>query len=116
MRWSMRSSGARMRSTVAEPAIPISVVYATHERQTLIELEVPVGTTVGAAIELAGIRGAHPGIPAGAALGIHGRLVRAGDVVKAGDRVELYRPLPADPKDTRRALAREGRTMGTRRG
>ena len=65
---------------------------------------------------VAAVRAAHPGIPADAALGIHGRLVRSGDVVKAGDRVELYRPLPADPKDTRRALAREGRTMGTRRG
>jgi len=101
---------------VAEDGIPISVAYAAPERQTLIELHVPAGTTVAVAIGLAGIHAAHPGIPADAALGIHGRLVRAGDIVKAGDRIELYRPLPADPKDTRRALAREGRSIGTRRG
>lgn len=101
---------------MVEPGIPISVAYADPKRQTLIELRVPPGTTVAAAIERAGIRAAHPGIPANAALGIHGRLVRAEQLVKAGDRVELYRPLPADPKDTRRALARDGRSMGTRRG
>ena len=101
---------------MADPAIPVSVAYATAERQTLIELDVPQGTTVAGAIEFAGIRAAHPGIPADAALGIHGRLVRAEQVLIAGDRVELYRPLPEDPKDTRRALAREGRSMGTKRG
>jgi hypothetical protein len=37
--------------------------------------------------------------------------VAPGHVLVDGDRVELYRPLPADPKDTRRRLAREGRTM-----
>ena len=115
MRWSTPSSAARTRSTVAEPGIPISVAYADPTRQTLIELCVPPGTTVALAIERAGIRAAHPGIPADAALGIHGRLVRAEQVVKAGDRVELYRPLPADPQDTRRARAREGRSMGARR-
>ena len=100
---------------MAEPGIPVSVAYAAPERQTLIELVVPPGTTVAGAIELAAIRAAHPGIPADAALGIHGRLVRPEQPVVAGDRVELYRPLPADPKETRRQLAREGRTMGARR-
>ncbi len=100
---------------MAEPKLTISVAYATPERQTLIELSVAAGTTVGEAIELAGIRALHPGIPANAALGIHGRLVPAEEAVRAGDRVELYRPLPADPKVTRRALARAGRSMGTRR-
>ena len=73
------------------------------------------GTSVARAIELSGIRGVHPGIAADAALGIHGRLVRPDEPVAAGDRIELYRPLPEDPKETRRALAREGRTMGAKR-
>jgi len=45
-------------------------------------------------------------------LGIHGRTVSPERVLADGDRVELYRRLPADPKETRRRLAREGRTMG----
>ena len=90
------------------------VAYAERERQTLIELEVPPGTTAGEAVERSSIRARHPGIPPDAALGIFGRIVGAGEVLAAGDRVELYRPLPADPKDTRRQLAREGRTMGAR--
>jgi putative ubiquitin-RnfH superfamily antitoxin RatB of RatAB toxin-antitoxin module len=99
---------------VAERPIRVAVVYAERDRQTLIELEVPDGTTAAEAVTRAAIRQAHPGIPADAALGIHGRLVRPEQVLAAGDRVELYRPLPADPKETRRRLAREGRTMGGR--
>ena len=100
---------------MAEPAIRISVAYAAPERQTLIELSVPPGTTAAAAIELAGLRRLHPGIAADAPIGVHGRLVRPEQALVAGDRVELYRALPADPKETRRALAREGRSMGARR-
>ncbi len=92
--------------------IRVSVAYAERDRQTVIELEVSAGTTVAAAIEHSAIRTAHPGIPADAALGIFGELVRPERVLAAGDRVELYRKLPADPKDTRRALARRGETMG----
>jgi uncharacterized protein len=100
---------------VAEGRIRVAVVYAERDRQTLIELEVPAGTTAAEAIERAAIRRVHPGIPADAALGIHGRVVSPQQVLAAGDRLELYRPLPADPKETRRRLAREGRTMGARR-
>jgi len=100
---------------VADRTISVAVVYAERDRQTLIDLEVPEGTTAEQAVRSAGIREAHPGIPADAALGIHGRLVKPGQVLAAGDRVELYRPLPADPKETRRRLARQGRTMGAKR-
>jgi putative ubiquitin-RnfH superfamily antitoxin RatB of RatAB toxin-antitoxin module len=99
---------------VADPLIRVAVAYAERGRQTLIELEVPRGTTAAAAVERSQIRARHPGIATDAALGVHGRLVAPATVLAAGDRVELYRPLPADPKDTRRQLAREGRTMGAR--
>ncbi len=96
--------------------IRITVAYAERDRQTRIELEVPAGTTASEAVERSRIRARHPGIPAEAALGIFGRIVGPAEVLAAGDRVELYRPLPADPKETRRQLAREGRVMGARRG
>lgn len=95
--------------------IRVTVAYAERDRQTLIELEVPAGTTVAAAIEASRIHSRHPGIPADAATGIHGERAGPGTVLAAGDRVEIYRKLPADPKETRRALARQGRTMGVRR-
>jgi hypothetical protein len=100
---------------VSRDELAIAVVYAERDRQTLIELRVPAGTTAAAAVELSGIRSRHPGIAPDAPLGIHGRLVPPDRALAAGDRVELYRPLPADPKETRRQLAREGRTMGRRR-
>ena len=93
----------------------VTVAYAERDHQELIELEVPTGTSAREAVERSGIRALFPGIPADAPLGIHGRVVGGGERLAAGDRVEIYRKLPADPKDTRRRLAREGRTMGARR-
>lgn len=88
------------------------VVYAEPERQTQRRLLVPVGTTVGEALDRANLRADHPALSAPLAVGIWGREVTLDTPVTAGDRIELYRPLPQDPKDTRRALAREGRSMG----
>jgi len=94
----------------------VSVVYAERDRETLVELAVPAGTTVGEAVVLSDIRARHGGISSDTALGIFGMLVKADQVLADGDRVELYRPLPHDPKITRRRLAREGRTMGRTSG
>ena len=94
--------------------ISVSVAYAERDRQTVVELTVPEGTTVDEAIARSSIRSRHPGIAADAPLGIHGLLVPGTQVLADGDRIELYRPLPADPKEKRRRLAREGRTMGRR--
>jgi putative ubiquitin-RnfH superfamily antitoxin RatB of RatAB toxin-antitoxin module len=110
----MPSCAARASCTVADATIRVEVAYAERARQTLIALEVPAGTSAREAVERSGIRARHPGIPADAAFGIFGRSVGPGEVLAAGDRVELYRPLPADPKDRRRRLAREGRTMAGR--
>lgn len=95
--------------------IRVEVAYAERDRQTLLAVDVPRGTTAAAAVERSAIRERHPGIPADAPLGVFGRAVARDHVLAEGDRVEIYRPLPADPKDTRRRLAREGRTMGRAR-
>ncbi|MBS0395602.1 MAG: RnfH family protein [Proteobacteria bacterium] len=97
-----------------EPEIEVSVAYAERDRQTVVELRVPSGCTVAEAVARSGIRARHPSIAADAALGIFGRVVTAATVLAPGDRVELYRPLPEDPKETRRRLARQGRTMARR--
>ena len=95
----------------AEP-IAIEIACAEADRQTVLRLAVPVGCTAGEAIERSGILDLHPSIDAAACgVGIFGREVPRECVLAAGDRVEVLRPLVEDPKERRRRLAREGRSM-----
>jgi uncharacterized protein len=86
----------------------VQVVYALADRHWLVEIALPEGATVADAI---GVSGIEARVPAGeidpARLGVFGRLVKPGTVLKDGDRVEIYRPLLCDPKDVRRRRARE---------
>lgn len=81
----------------------VEVAYAQPSRQALIAVEVEEGTTVHQAIERSGILGRYPEIEiAPDRVGIFGKLVRLDTVVRHGDRVEIYRPLIANPKQARR--------------
>lgn len=92
--------------------IAIQVACAEADRQSVLALEVPVGTTAGEALELSGILARHPAIGAAACgVGIFGQEVPPSRVLQAGDRVEVLRPLAEDPRERRRRLAREGRSM-----
>lgn len=92
--------------------IPIEVAYALPERQTLLRLDVPEGTTAEEAIRRSGILDQHPEIDLGVnKIGIFAKLVPGSRVLRAGDRVEIYRPLIADPKAVRRQRAEEGKKM-----
>ncbi len=64
---------------------------------------------------VAGVADRLPALVATDDLGIFGRRVAADYVLSEGDRVELYRPLKADPKTVRRELARLGKSMGAKR-
>jgi len=93
--------------------ITVEVAFALAERQQLVRVAVAPGTTVIAAIERSGIAGQFPAQDLSSCrLGIWGRLVDAAQVLQDGDRVELYRPLNIDPRDARRRLAAEGKSMG----
>lgn len=96
-----------------EPArIAIEVVYALPERQTLLALHVPAGTTLAQAIELSGILRQHPDIDLSQhKLGLYGKVCTAETVLREHDRVEIYRPLLADPKEVRRRRAAQGKLM-----
>lgn len=88
--------------------IDIEVVYATPERQELIALRVPAGTRAIEAVERSGIRDAFPDMVVDeSALGIFSRKVSPDYELQPGDRLEIYRPLIADPKETRRQRARQ---------
>jgi len=86
--------------------IAVSVVYALPAGATEIELELPPGSSVADALALSGIAARHPDIDlAAAAVGIFGARVGLRAKLSDGDRVEIYRPLQADPKELRRRRA-----------
>jgi putative ubiquitin-RnfH superfamily antitoxin RatB of RatAB toxin-antitoxin module len=86
--------------------ITVSVVYALPTGATEIELELPAGSSVADALALSGIEARHPEIDLAAmAVGVYGVRVALDTRLSNGDRVEIYRPLQADPKDLRRRRA-----------
>jgi putative ubiquitin-RnfH superfamily antitoxin RatB of RatAB toxin-antitoxin module len=87
--------------------IEIEIAYATPEKQVLLKIEAPVDCTVANAIELSGIREEFPDMELDPkAVGIFSRKVSMDHELKEGDRVEIYRPLVADPKEMRKQRAR----------
>jgi putative ubiquitin-RnfH superfamily antitoxin RatB of RatAB toxin-antitoxin module len=88
-------------------AITVTVVYALPESATEIELTLPAGATVADALERSGIAARHPEAEqARCPVGIFGRRVERSTALSDGDRVEIYRPLVAEPKEARRRRAR----------
>jgi len=86
----------------------VEVAYATPRKQAIVRLAVPAGCTVKQAIERSGIRAQFPGMKVEAgAVGIFSRKVTLEQELQEGDRVEIYRPLVADPKESRRKRARQ---------
>lgn len=86
-------------------ALRVEVVYALHGRQVLRALLLPEGSIVGDAVRASGLLEEYPEIDP-KCVGIYGRRVEAGEVLRDRDRVELYRPLSADPREIRRKRAR----------
>jgi putative ubiquitin-RnfH superfamily antitoxin RatB of RatAB toxin-antitoxin module len=92
--------------------ITIEVVYALTHEQILLKQQLSAGVTVAEAIQACGILEKHPEIDLTKnKLGIFGKLTKADAVLRDKDRVEIYRPLIADPKEVRRQRAEEGKAM-----
>ncbi|RKZ69549.1 MAG: RnfH family protein [Gammaproteobacteria bacterium] len=97
---------------MAVDSINIEVAYATPEKQLIRAVNVDAGTTIGAAIVQSGIMMDFPDLELeGAAVGLFGKAAAMTTVLSDGDRVEIYRPLIADPKEVRRKRAAEGKVM-----
>ena len=94
----------------------IEVIYALPDHQELVVLDLPEGSTAIQAVEASGLLQRYPDIEPGGRnkLGIFAKLVKADAVLRERDRVEIYRPLIADPKEVRRQKAAQGKVM--RRG
>jgi putative ubiquitin-RnfH superfamily antitoxin RatB of RatAB toxin-antitoxin module len=84
----------------------VEVAYARPERQVIVPLEVEEGTTLREAVERSGILAQFPEINLDTQpVGIFGKATTLDRVLRARDRVEIYRPLIADPKEARRRRA-----------
>ena len=105
--------------TASETNIIVEVAYALPEKQVLKELTVAEGTTALEAVKQSGILALFPDIDIentkmgifSQVLGTKGLEAPEGYVLKARDRVELYRALIADPKEVRRRRAEEARAQ-----
>lgn len=86
----------------------IEVAYATPSHQCIKPLQVPEGCTIAEAIALSNLEKEFPGLDLTAPkVGVFSRPRALTDVVKAGERIEIYRPLTIDPKEARRAKAKK---------
>jgi uncharacterized protein len=91
-----------------------TVAFALPGRQWLWEVELDDAGTVADALERARMQAGAAEVPWDAAVGIFGMLCERNAVPRDGDRIEVYRPLRADPKVTRRARVAAGRAARDR--
>jgi len=81
----------------------ISIAYVDDETQYWQRLDVPEGISVKQAIEISGILNSHPSINlAEQKVGIHGKITELDSSPNDGDRIEIYRPITADPTTVKR--------------
>lgn len=94
-------------------SISVEVCYAQRSRQEIVRLKLPQGANVQQAIDASGLLQKFPEIDLGKTnkLGIFAKLVKADAPLRDRDRIEIYRPLIADPKEVRRKRAEEGKVM-----
>ena len=81
----------------------ITVAFATSDGQVIETFEMPAGCQIRDLLALAAVRARFPSLITGSqSVGIFGRVAEADTCLRPGDRIELYRPLKGDPKETRR--------------
>ena len=92
--------------------IPVEVAYALSDRQIVLALDVVADATVAEVITQSGILEQFSEIDLEKnKVGVFGKLGKLTDTLHAGDRVEIYRPLIADPKKVRKQRAAQGKVM-----
>ncbi|PID49734.1 MAG: RnfH family protein [Proteobacteria bacterium] len=92
--------------------ITVEVVYPLPYEQLIFKASIPTGSTVAEGIQASGILEHYPELDWQALdTGIFGKLVPATTVLRERDRIEIYRPLIADPKAVRKKRAAAGKKM-----
>ncbi len=96
----------------ADNTMVVEVAYARPDEQVIFEVEVAEGATLQQAVEQSGIVARFPEIDLEKGkMGVFGKAAKKDRVLLAGDRVEIYRPLIADPKEVRKQRAAAGKKM-----
>jgi putative ubiquitin-RnfH superfamily antitoxin RatB of RatAB toxin-antitoxin module len=109
----MPLSNVRTRSMAESSELHVEVACALPDRQRIVGLRVPRGTSARAAVNLSNIQDDFPELSvATSTLGVFGKVVADTHELREGDRVEIYRALARDPREARRILAARGETMG----
>lgn len=97
---------------MAETTLGIEVCYPLSQKQDVVKLKLPAGTTLQAAVEASGLLAKYPEIDLKKnKFGVWNKLAKLDAVLRDQDRVEIYRPLIADPKEVRKQRAAEGKVM-----
>lgn len=97
---------------MVEPQLTVEVVYASPTEQVLEQLRVPAGSSIETAIRSSGVLERFPEIDLDVnKVGIFGKAATLNAELVDGDRIEIYRPLIADPKEARKKRAAEGKQM-----
>ena len=92
--------------------ITVEVAYARPDMQVILPIEVEAGTTLVEAIHLSGILEQFSDIDLTKnKRGIFGKVATDDTVLREHDRIEIYRPLIADPKEVRKQRAAQGKAM-----
>ncbi len=92
--------------------IKVQVCYAQRDKQELVSLALPAGATLQQALEASGLLAKYPEIDLKKnKFGIFAKLSKLDALLRDNDRVEIYRPLIADPKEVRKQRAAEGKVM-----
>jgi putative ubiquitin-RnfH superfamily antitoxin RatB of RatAB toxin-antitoxin module len=92
--------------------INVEVVYALPEEQTLFSVQAPAEATTRDVIIQSGVLDLHPELDLNTMdIGIFGKLTSLKQKVRDRDRIEIYRPLIADPKEVRKKRAAEGKRL-----
>jgi putative ubiquitin-RnfH superfamily antitoxin RatB of RatAB toxin-antitoxin module len=90
----------------------VEIAYALPTKQVIIPLKIEQGATAESAIKLSGILTKFPEIDLSVyKIGIFSKPAKLDTVLREKDRVEIYRPLIADPKAVRKQRAAEGKKM-----
>lgn len=101
-----------MTHSTENSLINVEVLYALPQEQAMLKIQIPSGKTIEEAVKMSGVLEKHPEIDlATNKVGIFSKLSKLDTVLRDRDRVEIYRPLIADPKEVRRKRAEEGKVM-----
>jgi putative ubiquitin-RnfH superfamily antitoxin RatB of RatAB toxin-antitoxin module len=97
---------------MAEQAINVEICYPLPDKQEVVRLQLPAGSLLQQAVEASGLLAKYPEIDLKKnKFGIWNKLSKLDAVLRDFDRVEIYRPLIADPKEVRKQRAAEGKVM-----